>query len=153
MTCQMPARKLCFGAVVILAFAGAPAAVAQVTEVSYLRGSDDPGGHIGKTADLSFIRRAEAPAQWQGDATFGLDSARPGALSTDPDGRLIGRVGLGGGLTLRVAATRGGATAKYRPGIGLSYQLYGAPDGPLSIAAAVDYRPEGFSEVKGEVEA
>ena len=114
--------------------------------------SEAPGEHISRTGEVGFLRRAAAPGLLQGDISFGVSTARPGAPSAIPDGNLVARLGVGAGLSVRVSATRNGTSGDYRPGVGVAWQLLGREGGPFSLAVSGDYRPEGFAEPEGEFE-
>jgi len=103
-----------------------------------------------RTADLGLTRRADAPGLLAGSVAFAAQSGAPGHV--DPDASMRIQLGLGHGLVAEVDATRAGIDGRFRPGVGLKWQIAGAADRPLSMAVVGLYKPEGFSEPEGELE-
>ncbi len=104
-----------------------------------------------RVSELGVAHRAESLHQLEGDVSLRVSTPRPGAQHVDPDGRLIGRLGLGAGFQAEVQVDRT-SEGVLRPGVGVGFQIFGNEAKTFQLGTVLQYLPEGFTEAEGEVE-
>ncbi len=128
----------------------APLAAEPLPAIGQKDRADSGAGWINQS-DMNLVRRAQALGQWQGDVSLGGNSGSPGVTAFSPG--VTARLGLGYGLTLELTATgRTNDWNSFRPGAGVKWQALGGAGKNYGLAVMALLRPEGFTEIEGEVE-